>query len=116
MGQEKLNDIAMLSIEAEIAGCVDLQDVGNDFAEKKTRKAFCQLNWHIGLLSVLLRNNLALRLGACWSTRRAPCVCSAGVLRPVSTSSVQQKLRLVGRPRRVVFSSIMKIQCRILGS
>ena len=41
MGQERLNDLAMLSIEAKIAKCVDLQGVINDFAAKKARKAFC---------------------------------------------------------------------------
>ena len=41
MGQERLNDLAMLSIEAKIARCVDFQDIINDFATKKARKAFC---------------------------------------------------------------------------
>ena len=41
MGQERLNDLAVLSIEAEITRRVDLQDVINDFAAKKARKAFC---------------------------------------------------------------------------
>ena len=41
MGQERLSDLAMLSIEAKIARCVDFQDIINDFAKKKARKAFC---------------------------------------------------------------------------
>ena len=41
MGQERLSDLAMLSIEAKIARCVDFQDIINDFATKKARKAFC---------------------------------------------------------------------------
>lgn len=41
MGQGRLNDLALLSIEAKIAKCIDLQDVINDFAVKKARKAFC---------------------------------------------------------------------------
>lgn len=41
MGQGRLNDLALLSIEAKIAKCIDLQDVINNFAVKKARKAFC---------------------------------------------------------------------------
>ena len=41
MGQERLSDLAMLSIEAEIARCVEFQDIINDFATKKAQKAFC---------------------------------------------------------------------------
>ena len=40
MGQERLSDLAMLSIEAEIARCVEFQDIINDFATKKHRKLF----------------------------------------------------------------------------
>ena len=40
-GQERLSDLAMLSIEAKIARCVDFQDIINYFATKKARKAFC---------------------------------------------------------------------------
>ena len=41
MGQERLNDLAMLSIEAELPKRIDFQDVINDFAVKKACKAFC---------------------------------------------------------------------------
>ena len=41
MGQERLSDLAMLSIEAEIARCVEFQDIINDFATKKAQKGFC---------------------------------------------------------------------------
>ena len=39
MGQVRLNDLAVLSIERDIARKVDLQDVINTFAERKARKA-----------------------------------------------------------------------------
>ena len=41
MGQERLNDLAMLSIEAELAKHIDFQGIISDFAMKKARKAFC---------------------------------------------------------------------------
>ena len=40
MGQERLSDLAMLSIEAKIARCVGFQDIINDFATKKHGKLF----------------------------------------------------------------------------
>ena len=39
MGQVRLNDLAVLSLERDIARKVDLQDVINTFAERKARKA-----------------------------------------------------------------------------
>ena len=39
MGQVRLNDLAVLSLERDIAQKVDLQDVINTFAERKARKA-----------------------------------------------------------------------------
>ena len=39
MGQVRLNDLAVLSLERDIAQKVDLQDVIKRFAEEKTRKA-----------------------------------------------------------------------------
>ena len=41
MGQGRLNDLAILSIEAELAKRIDFQNIINDFAVKKARKAFC---------------------------------------------------------------------------
>ena len=41
VSEGRLNDLAMLSIEAELAKRIDLQDIINDFAIKKARKAFC---------------------------------------------------------------------------
>ena len=57
MGQKRLNDLVLLSIEAKIAKCIDFQDVINDFAVKKARKAFCWLNWHIGVLQKAIVND-----------------------------------------------------------
>ena len=39
MGQVRLNDLAVLLLERDIARKVDLQDVINTFAERKARKA-----------------------------------------------------------------------------
>ena len=39
MGQVRLNDLAVLSLEQDIARKEDLQDVINTFAERKARKA-----------------------------------------------------------------------------
>ena len=41
MGQERLSDLAMLSIEAELAKRIDFQGIISDFAMKKARKGFC---------------------------------------------------------------------------
>ena len=41
MGQGRLNDLALLSIEAELTKRIDFQNIINDFAVKKARKAFC---------------------------------------------------------------------------
>ena len=41
MSQQRLTDLAVLSIESEIARNIDFQTVIKDFALKKARKAFC---------------------------------------------------------------------------
>ena len=40
MSRGRLNDLAMLRIEAELAKCIDFQDIINDFDMKKERKSF----------------------------------------------------------------------------
>ena len=39
MGQVRLNDLAVLSLERDIGRKVDLQDVINTFAERQAREA-----------------------------------------------------------------------------
>ena len=42
MGQGRLNDLAMLSIEAELAKRIDFQNIINDFAVRRHAKLFAK--------------------------------------------------------------------------